>query len=626
MKSPVDSVYPYTPKAVDTVNASVEVLNHEPQERLLDNELVQARVFAGQLFAGHVEGFDQGVPSMDLEALHNIKADPNKLEFFTDYFKTEEAAAELAKIGPDSTSDAIVGVLQDTGLNGEDVPAAHKALAAKSRKWFIGELANAIETGSDDVIENQLTVVYKPEVLLAKLDGLRSYRSYYRSIYTALTAEDYTPENARIHKAQLTLLRIHMSKVNAMAAVVYPNALVLARQLDKPASDQAEMERNTELKAQLSKALPFVSRAFDRNQEERIRNSKNFENSKDRQLELYPHEREDFLTSWGRNVLRRLDYIRNGATIDSEGRVSSVGRKALGKAIELELPAIDETKPKPRLPQEMISYMESTRWNATQWADFNAAVLKHWRLLSEYEAPSWDDLKERTGPAPDGRWQVVIRTDGQESLEVIGEKKVVAIPEDFDRALIQDGGGALPVSAHELEHVLQDEYKESMFEGIPLAKLGGKGKVVVRELGGIANERRFLALAGKERKTNTTYLRALVAKIGGASLTQIGIAFKQAGENTSARVAADRILRLFRHGGENTQPMDYLEQDMMAESFLKVGDKDRLQTIALASNFSFDDLADLYSLGLVHMPEDFEHDPVNDVLEVFTKNYYATAR
>lgn len=145
------------------------------------------------------------------------------------------------------------------------------------------------------------------------------------------------------------------------------------------------------------------------------------------------------------------------------------------------------------LPPEIVERLNNTVWQAAELKDFLKTMLEEWGLLSSYEA-DWDAAKERSGSAEDGKWQVVFTPTG-DTLSTNGAKKILFVSEKFRRSLTQVGppAGALPVAAHELMHVLQNENDEIVAQQIPLAKIKGRRYLTAREMGGIYEERRVQA-------------------------------------------------------------------------------------------------------------------------------------
>lgn len=136
---------------------------------------------------------------------------------------------------------------------------------------------------------------------------------------------------------------------------------------------------------------------------------------------------------------------------------------------------------------------------------------------------------------------------------------------------------------------------------------------------------------GNERPVNTTYLRALEVKLAGGNQVQVARASLQASMRgkeldeaqlaNSIAAAAERILRLYRLGGNDSQALDYIEQELLAQALRGIDD-DRARVIAsVGASFSFVDSAALHRVGLFDMPETAIHKPAEEVVQKYLELY-----
>ena len=156
--------------------------------------------------------------------------------------------------------------------------------------------------------------------------------------------------------------------------------------------------------------------------------------------------------------------------------------------------------------------------------------------------------------------------------------------------------------------------------------------MTTHEMGGIDEERRVLAMFGFTRPTNTTYLRALEAKLAGKNQTEVARAFLAASlrtegsltddeYNEKAKIAGRNILRLYRRGGNDSQALDYLEQTLMLRGMARLPEE-QIRAIAIVGTaFSLPDAAALHAVDLLHIPPRTDHRPAQDVVALFRQKY-----
>ncbi|MGH7239632.1 MAG: hypothetical protein ACREHG_06150, partial [Candidatus Saccharimonadales bacterium] len=315
------------------------------------------------------------------------------------------------------------------------------------------------------------------------------------------------------------------------------------------------------------------------------------------------------------NFLRRLDLLRNGAArYEGQKDFSPV-------SYELDHLSTNQAEADPieaTLPAEVIEQMDNNRWDANKFQDFLSTVLDKWGLLSE-ELVDWEVADSRSGPSADSQWQGVI-TPKITALSVDGDKKLMKVPEKFDRTIAK----ALPVAAHELTHDLQHEYSVRLAERLPIAKVKGWRYVTGFEMGGISEERRLLARLGRDRPTNFTYLRALEAKLSGANQTQAARAFAEAKADRSDEtyaLAGKNVLRLYRYGGYDSQALDYAEQALIDQALKRLPDEQRRAVAIAGGSFGLADAAALRRVGLLDLPRELDRQPAEMVLSTYLENF-----
>lgn len=594
------NLWPYSERNAAEAYVAVETLAAEPELSLSEEDKKHMQVFARGLFEG---GFEADVKLPSLDTVYKTSTVAATQTYYLHYFRTHEgkAALQKLKLGDDMNGNSLFRALAAGVATGE-VPdsATRKAVANESRDWYKAELAARLTAKGgrpDAEYEDSpaLAINYAPEKLLTKFEQLQAYRSFYRSVHGAISEEEITP----FRQAQQVVLGIYIGRINNLTAELYPAVLQLAEQLRVSPST----ERARDWQRRLFAAAPVIRRAFH-------------DDTKDQRA---------FVDEFA----RRLDLVRNGAENVGQPDFSPIANEVQTLANELEAAPV-EAAPESALALELVEKLAGTTWEAGQLKEFCEAVLADWQLLSQHQT-SWEEAEERSGAAVDEHWQVVI-TPKVTSLTTDGAKKIVFVPKSFHRTLTQvSPAGALPATAHELAHVLQAEYDQEVAKQIPLAQIKGRRYVTGREMGGIYEERRMQSMLGQARLTNTTYLRALQVKLTGGNQTAAARAFMEAsvrGAQVSdevlrqkAETAGKNVLRLYRKKGFDSQPLDYIEQELLLRSMDRWPDE-QVRAVAIGGgSFSLPDTAALHHIGLLELPAQINHHPAEDVMRIYLQKY-----
>lgn len=607
MMQPESGLWPYSERNGVGSAADVELLLGEPEIQLSDQERGVALAFANGLFQGYlsdglrVTGANPEEKPRTLEQIAQTSTAASRQTFYLDYFKTKQGQEDARSLGINLESD-VPATEQLYRLSVADEPISgkvRKEIASRSRDWYKQELAGRLGRSRDeDAAQPDSEVIevnFVPEKLLAKFAELQAYRAFYRQVHRLLRQEPASPLN----EARQTLLDVHSAKVNSLAAEAYPSLNGLAQQLGYlPDSDKAARWRDG-----LRMSAPVAARMVAQDEAARSELALDFS--------------------------RRLDLVRNGAAWhEGEHRALPVSSELQSLAADLSVATSRSSEALQQLPTDVVERMRATRWNAEQMQKFCETVLAEWDLLSEHRT-DWNAADERSGFAPDQKWQVVV-TPKVSSLAVNGNKKVVSIPEKFDRTLVQVApAGVLPVAAHELTHVLQTEYAYALGQQLPLARIKGRRYITAYEMGGIYQERELHAMVGQSRPTNVTYLRALETKLAGGNQTEAARAFAEAkGGDISADQAAaagKNALRLYRYGGHDSQALDYTEQELLLRA-LEILPKEQVMAVSIAgSSFSLHDAAALHRVGLLELPREISERPAQDVMRIFLEDFYRSS-
>lgn len=242
-----------------------------------------------------------------------------------------------------------------------------------------------------------------------------------------------------------------------------------------------------------------------------------------------------------------------------------------------------------------------------------AELLQHYNLLSAYPSDSYDS--DRTTPAPDNKWQVLVE-DRYKSMSVNGNQKVIKIPKKPQRVdtLITITLG------HEIEgHVLQRENRELLPLQI-FQKIGSGRSVLFAECGAMHNQKELSEkVFGKPSLPHPHYAAAIERRLQGGNLIETIEAFYKSADqqqlpdsskeklvmrDNRLRLAINRALRIFKDGEnysttddqvENSKDLVYLEQ----ESFYEELERNGIPGYAYLSGVNFTTLAFLQKFNFI---------------------------
>lgn len=582
-------------------------LTLSPHHPLRENQKLLAYEFAAGLFVGQLDSLsaETDLTLQQLQGMHTLS---HRQTFHIEYFAAGEGRADAERLGaPSKSLDDIAKALTDiehinTHLTGDE----RKQIAERSTIWarskLIAQLARPAETDVQFQLPLHLTVNYDPDKILAKAEAVQAYRRFYRQALERTSAEP----DQHLAEAERALIQVYVGRLNTMAAVdVWPGLLSLEEQLTRSSSDYRTSEWTTKLRA----VAPAIGDIHDLEGAERLE-----------AREVYA---------------KHLDAIRQGAPFeldDVDGDEATLfGQQALNDLAD----AIQTLGPKALAPTgltELGRELQDVTWNAIQLQSFFEAILHRWGMLSQSKT-SWQQADDRDGFADDGKFQVVI-TPRRASLSVDSTRRIVNIPEACERPLVGAyPSGALCLVAHELSHVLQGFADYELGEQIPLARIKGRRYRILREAGGVYQEkvlqREYL---GAARGANGHYLQAYIAKTEGKSRIEVARVFYDSvteGQQLSSEDAArsrefaiNRTARLYRHGGQNSQVLDYVEQTIVCDVLTQQLAPDQIDAFLLGSaSFSLEDSALLHRFGLLTLPTHAAVSPAHEVMRVFLEEF-----
>ncbi len=262
---------------------------------------------------------------------------------------------------------------------------------------------------------------------------------------------------------------------------------------------------------------------------------------------------------------------------------------------------------------------------AEKIAQLAEETLTHYSLLSQYPASDYES--DREGPAPDDKWQFVMR-DAYKTMAVSAKQKIIKCspnPQSIDRLISI-------TLAHEIEgHVIQAENRAR----IPLrlfAKVGGGRSSIFAECGAMNNQDYVSGQAfGYQSPPHPYYIKAMQKKLEGGSYLDCVEAFYEGSlkelhlqrelgwidqeefdlrADEKLKLAINRTKRLFESGAQfgsneefltNSKDTVYLEQVRLYRALKQHG----LEKYAFISGANLDTLLFLMQAGFLN-PSDIQ--------------------
>lgn len=275
-------------------------------------------------------------------------------------------------------------------------------------------------------------------------------------------------------------------------------------------------------------------------------------------------------------TLQRMDRYNNGVALNKKGKFTWLSEQAT----EL-VSKSDKTTEPLKVERGLYNDIDPNALSSTQISgEIFGELIK--QVLTEYDLLSAqiDWSSERTNPADDNKWQVIVN-EKFKSLAVNDKQRVVKVP-----AKARDLLTAIQLANHEISHVLQHESKRAI-GGLAILRTVNLDNVSEQtEAGGLWQEQiAQQALTGLSDTSisGVGYMRAIQQKSEGASFGACVEAYykdllvsgpKLSSEKLAAQ-AVNRARRVFRSGGfeyaqgntaiTNTQPLSYLEQRLIYE-------------------------------------------------------------
>lgn len=260
-------------------------------------------------------------------------------------------------------------------------------------------------------------------------------------------------------------------------------------------------------------------------------------------------------------ILTRFDYMRNGMGTDESGAASAISAQ-LERTLGMSDPEVVDGYFTP----EQVGVLRGTLISVERMREGFEKILSEAGVLSSEDASTWKSKRGKR--AFDEKFQVVeqptLTTYAVDGID--GVYKVPSQPRSLYDTIVVGG-------FHEAAHIDQCLADDEFAKVFSIGKIKGKRAGSLREPAANAIQRKAeKRLFGASKPISSpTYVNALKAKAQGGSLADMARAFfvtklsimPDIAARTAAVEAADRVLRLERHHGYNSQPLAYAEEGVM---------------------------------------------------------------
>lgn len=532
---------------IDSLQLTRELVA-EPTHPLNDEEKQQVYTYEDELLRHQLDTNT----TLEDAVCQSLKGHADTPLFFAEAFR--QGAVNVNGPSPDFASGQDVYTwLAEAAKNGSLSPEELRRLAKESYEYYSSVMTRALVEGerpSDESIASE-SILIDPDTFLKVVANTKNARAFLIEERRQLAQEN------TVDAAKRALNDIYLAKINEKIATQVPMAYNLIEQ------SQLLGDQETE-RAVRALIPPSFSRLLD--------------DSEGRQ-----------------QLFRRLDYIRSGIGYDEAGHASSVSSRVPHfehSGAELESKGVFSTEQK-----EAIRHYEVS---PEHMVEIFSKVLSRAKLLSQEDPATWDPA--RTGWASDNLFQVRINPT-KSTFAVNPDSGAYLVPSQprplYD--VIAVGG------FHELEHVNQALADQAIGKKIKIAALQSKRVGALREAGAnIAERRRTTEIFGEAKPYARTYAAALQALEKGGGIYDAAkafydekcAAFPDANRQKAASEAADRVLRLIRLGGINSEAMAYAEEAIMAEEMVDATPTERSRAVAVTS-LDLVDQVRLHQFGLL---------------------------
>lgn len=542
----------------------VEILTKAPEYPLNGEEVLEVRQFeAEKLYSmtvdiaetnGEVKTF------ADILALHNSIV---PLTFFGKALLAKDVRDDLDTNGIDipvfdnmqEVYSWLAKVTYDGTYSLQDLQGLSKATVDR----YKGLMANALTEGAT-LSSEELSVedmIHRPEDVITSAKLERRMRD---KLLTLRKSYGNTPLHG-VNGAKRAMIDIYLAKLNSAIA---EDAMKLIS-----VYDQMEVSRDDQMKQRVLEALGGMWVAGESSD---VRH----------------------------RLSTRLDYLINGMGLQSDGSASPISYQ---------------------LEQAVRDNGESTDNHV--FSDKQREVLRSTMVSPDRMQSVFERVIEAAGilRSEDNRDGFIVEIQPVKTSFSVTPSGIFMIP-SAARSLYD----ALVVGGfYELTHIDQIMADRKLSEEWKIAKHKGKRVGVIREAGANARQRSAeQMLFGQSKPVSSgTYMKAIQALRSGGSLMDAARAFygekrrimPGLNKQSAAVEAADRVLRLKRLRGYNSQPLAYAEEGIMIDELSGASAKATLRAI-LVTSFDLVDQVRMHQYGLLDV-ESSESDWAGLVLKEF---------
>lgn len=512
----------FWPRTSEVIGELAEKLGQDPERALTDEEISEALAFENDLFEGRYGDMRASKSLEDLSSIADIDS-----RIYPAFFTTAKGRERLQNfLGREDIGDTeaeitetVAGIPFSVIKDKED---EFKSIAGASSTYATEYYTDAVLNDKPVPEIGSISLTREPETFLQHASGIVVMKQFLRGVQADL--KQRASENpSNLIDAKLAITDLYRDKMNAVLADVYPKLQDFLRQFDaQPKEEQRKY------KAMLNEVPVMVGLA--------------------RTAMGTPSIQSQFV--------RLLDYVRNGAAYDSDGKLTPIDSQIYDD--------IDYIRTENERPVDGEPVFDTNE----------IAVLQEIELDAEGAKDLAEKYKDRLGIDVD----IVIREDKQ-SLAYSAPKDSVWIPGKYKAKLVKkDGGtGVALVIVHEIGgtkpgHATQTENSRRNDKALRIATspiFRGKRYQSLRESGSIVTENTTgERLFGSRRPMSGSYARALEVLLAGEPTSKAVAAFAieqlqgnndQAAKKNAIKLGANRVQRMLRHGGRDSQPLQYVE-------------------------------------------------------------------
>jgi len=538
----------YLERSGNHAKAMVEILLAKPESELDSSDKIAAIEFENS-----IADFELPGGKSIAEALASTRGVDQLVPNIFPKYLVERHVAVVGIEYPDfqDENEAYEWLCQEA--HDDDNAPQLRELSKTTNALFVNQIADTLidETKSLDEVEG---IVAQPvSVDQAALLEQSQLMDESRNVLLALRKE-FSPDEAGLDGAKRAVVDIYLARVNSEVAKNIPMLEILHRQAEH-AGDAITMAKTANL-------LPAVALR------EEVKNS----------------------------LFQKLDYLRNGMSHDENGAATAVDPR-------LEIVTTANMREKSETAWLNETQVEKLKEYTVQPQEALLAIrniIDRAGLLSATEPD--ETANARAGRANDGLYQVIINP-GKSTFAVDGIRglyKVASTDCSLYKLIVTAG-------AHELEHINQSEADRELGSYLRIAGLKGKRVSMLREAGANQSERQFeMRMSGSCKPFAMTYARALEVLEDGGTFTESVRAFYDEKRHVfpainprdAAKEAADRVFRLTRMGGYNSQPIAYAEEALLNDDLKDAPPHARARATAI-SGLDLVDQVKLHKYGLL---------------------------